>query len=498
VTELIQKQADIIEAQANLIDELQKKVARLTFQLNSFIRATHGSKSEKFHPSLLPAQSVFQPELPFGDIVEEALEQPQASSYTVTRPKKKSETPPSRNLLPEHLERVKKIVEPDHIPDGAVRIGELVSEALEYRPGKLFVTQTIRPKYALADKSAVMIADMPAMPVLKCIAGASLLMRILIDKFVDHMPVYRQQQRFKRDGMNIPSSTISGWLKSVAHLLEPLYDLLVKEVLASSYIGADETHMNVLDRKLKGKTHHGYYWVYLAHEEKLIFFDYDPSRAKGVPGEKLKDYKGYLQTDGYAGYNQFKNSKNIQWLCCMAHARRKFEAALKSDGARSEYALLKMQRLYRLEHLMQLFLIDYDGKKMLRQRIAVPILEELKQWMKNSTTKGAPSEPFIQAISYSLDLWSELTRYTTNGKLQIDNNLVENKIRPVAIGRKNYLFMGSHESAQGSAMMYSFFASCALNNVNPEEWLLDIITRIGETKMPQLHTLLPNNWKKPS
>ena len=490
--ELIKKQQQQIVELTSQLEASNRLNAQLRFQLDQFIRAAHGTKSEKLH--LLTSNTNL--ELPFGEELKQEVEQ-ETKSITVTRTLGKRENPPSRSEIPAHLDRVITTLEPQFVPDGAVKIGELITEQLEYQPGKLFVKQTIRPKYALADKSGVVVAPMPLISIYKCMAGASLLMRILIDKYVDHLPLFRQQQRLKRDGMNIPASTLSGWVKLCAELLEPLYNLMVEQVLASSYIGADETHMNVLDKKLKGKTHHGYFWVYLAHEEKLIFFDYDASRAQGVPGEKLKDFKGHLQSDGYVGYRQFKNNPDITWMCCWAHARRKFEAAMKNDLRRSEFVLEKIQRLYRLEHWMRVFKVSPEKIVLLRQKIATPILEELKAWMLQTIVdpKVLPSSPIADAIKYTLKLWNELTVYTTDYKLQIDNNLVENKIRPVAIGRKNYLFMGSHQHAQYSAMMYSFFASCALNGLNPEQWLQDVIENIASTPKEEIYTLLPNQWK---
>jgi transposase len=471
-------------------------VAKLQFQLDQFLRAVHGTKSEKLQP-ILSNMSSDAPELPFGEEIKQEAE-PETKSITVTRTHRKKENPPSRSEIPAHLDRVVSTIEPAAIPEGAVKIGELVTEQLEYQPGKIFVKKTVRPKYAFADKSGVIVAPMPWISTYKCMAGASLLMRILVDKHVDHLPLYRQQQRFKRDGMNIPASTLSGWVKLAAELLEPLYDLLVEQVLASSYIGADETHMNVLDKKIKGKTHHGYFWVYLAHQEKLTFFDYDATRAQGVPGEKLKTFKGHLQSDGYVGYKQFKENPDITWMCCWAHARRKFEAAMKNDLKRSEYVLGKIQRLYRLEHWIRILKVSPEKIVQLRQNIATPILEGLNAWMLETIVdpKVPPSSPIADAIKYTLKLWKELTVYTTDHRLYIDNNPVENKIRPVAIGRKNYLFMGSHKHAQYSAMLYSFFASCALNGINPEHWLQDVIEKIGSTSKNEYYKLLPNHWGK--
>jgi transposase len=340
------------------------------------------------------------------------------------------------------------------------------------------------------------LADLPQGPIYRCMAGVGLLVQILIDKYLDHLPLNRQIERFARQGVKMKDSTLCDWVSAVAKLLEILYKEMTREALCSNYIGADETTVKVLDPKIKGKCHHGYMRVYLAHDRNLVLFDYDPTRKKGVVGEKLKDFKGYLQSDGYTGYEQFSANEGIVRLACMAHARRKFDEALSNDRVRSLHALAMMQRLYRLEHLMRLFNIDNEGKKKMRQRIAVPLLNKMFDWMQDEFLKVTPTSTIGAAFNYALNRKEEFIEYTKQGHLQIDNNLVENKIRPFAIGRKNYLFMGSHDSAQNTAMIYSFFQSCRLNNINPEEWLEDVLMRINCTKHSQLNTLLPNNWKK--
>jgi hypothetical protein len=271
---------------------------------------------------------------------------------------------------------------------------------------------------------------------------------------------------------------------------------LEDQVLSSHYLGADETTIKVLDPKLDGKSHQGYLWVYLAHDINLVLFDYDPSRKKEVVSNKLLDYTGYLQSDGYAGYEQFKTHKKITRVGCMAHARRKFDEAMKNDKKTSMEAMTRMQRIYRLEHWLRVFKLNDEGKKKLREKIAVPMLNEMFDWMEKVINKTTPQSPIYKALQYSIKRRKELMCYTCDGKLHIDNNPVENKIRPTVIGKKNYLFMGSHEAAQRSAMIYSFLISCKANNINPEEWLEDVLLRINSTKKSDLPNLLPHLWKK--
>jgi transposase len=493
LTNQVQELKVITEESRNKILEQNLIITKQQHRIEQLIRQLYGVKSEK-----LPVQPTLFEQLPFTP-EEIAPTLPEETTKTVTsyqRKEIKKDPMSLRYELPEHLRREEVVIEPTEIPEGAEKIGEEVSEKLEIKKSELYVKRIIRPKYAKADKSGVVVADLPQGPIYRCMAGVSLLVQVLIDKYVDHLPLNRQIERFARQGVKMKDSTLCDWVSAVAKLLEILYKEMTREVLSSNYIGADETTVKVLDPKVQGKCHQGYLWVYLAHDKNLVLFDYDPSRKKGVVGEKLQDFKGYLQSDGYTGYEQFSANESIVRLACMAHARRKFDEALSNDRKRSIHVLNMMQRLYRLEHLMRIFNIRAERKQELRQRIAIPLLNEMFEYMQLQSLSATPTSAIGMAFSYSLKRKKELMEYTTNGHLQIDNNLVENKIRPVAIGRKNYLFMGSHNSAQRTAMIYSFFQSCRLNNINPEEWLEDVLMKINDTKQSDLFTLLPNNWKK--
>lgn len=327
-------------------------------------------------------------------------------------------------------------------------------------------------------------------------AGVSLLVYLVVAKYVDHLPLYRIKEQFARQGVKMSDSTMGDWVSQVAKLLEILYKELEDQVLSSHYLGADETTIKVLDPKLDGKSHQGYLWVYLAHDINMVLFDYDPIRKKEVVSNKLTEFVGFLQADGFGGYTQFISHANITLLGCMAHARRKFDEAMKNDKKTSMEALTRMQRIYRLEHWLRVFKINDEGKKKLREKIAIPLLNEMFDRMEQAINKTTPQSPIYKALQYSIKRREELMCYTKDGKLHIDNNPVENKIRPTVIGKKNYLFMGSHDAAQRSAMIYSFLISCKANNINPEEWLEDVLLRIGSTKKSELIDLLPNRWKK--
>jgi transposase len=285
-------------------------------------------------------------------------------------------------------------------------------------------------------------------------------------------------------------------MKNILLILVGLYELHKKQVLASAYLHADETTIKVRDENKKGKTHVGYYWVYHNSIERIVLFDYKEGRGRESPNDILKDYKGYLQTDGYAAYNDLGKKEAITLLHCMAHARRYFIEALDNDKARAGYALHMFQQLYVIERRIKEEGLTAEALLQVRQQEAVPILRTLKEWMTAECPKLLPKSPIGQAIAYCLPRWEKLSVYTTNAILNIDNNPIENAIRPVAIGRKNYLFAGSHQAAQRAAIIYSLFATCKTHNINPYVWLKDVLERMHLYTTTNLHELLPQNWKQ--
>jgi len=274
-------------------------------------------------------------------------------------------------------------------------------------------------------------------------------------------------------------------------LLDPLYEKLQEKVKQSTYLMADETPIPVLTKDKPGSTHKGFHWVYYSPLEKLVCFDYRKGRGRDGPLEFLEGFRGTLQTDGYSAYNEFEKHQGIILLACMAHARRKFEQALENDPQRAEYALAKMQDLYDIERKARELELSFDERKKLRQEESLPVLTELESWMKEQLSEVLPQSAIGKAITYTLKLWKRLVRYADDGRWDIDNNLIENSIRPVALGRKNYLFAGSHEGAMRAAMMYSFLGTCKINNVEPLSWLKDVLTRIPDHSIHKLEELLP-------
>ncbi|MGH2563151.1 MAG: IS66 family transposase [Ginsengibacter sp.] len=481
-----------------LYEQQQLTIIQLRHELEQLKRMIFATRSERFQP----ADAFSTQQLSLGLSVDQQAEAPavqsQKISYTriINTPENIRVNAPVRNPLPAHLERREIILEPEQT-EGLRKIGDEVTEELEYAPGKLFVNRYVRPKYVNADNTGILIASMVNRPLPKAIAGPGLLTQIVIDKYIDHLPLHRQQERFKREGVNIPYSTITDWVSATCTLITPLYDTLKKQVLASDYLHADETPIKVLDKDKKGETHRGFFWVYHNSLADLVLFDYQPGRGREGPAEMLKDFKGHLQTDGYAAYNIFDKNKDVTLLHCMAHARRKFFEAHDNDAVRADYALKQIQLLYAVEQKVKEEQLTGFQTRQLRQEKSVPILESLGSWMKQAYTEVLPRSVIGKALGYSIARWDRLSLYATDGKLNIDNNPVENAIRPVAIGRKNYLFAGSHEAAQRSAMLYSLLGTCKLYDINPFIWLRDVLSRIGTYPVNKVHELLPHNWQQP-
>jgi transposase len=461
----------------------------LRHELDQLKRLIFGSRHERFVPSIPQEQLA----LGLGNEVKQApLAAVQKIEYTRTQKRETTEKIPVRMKLPASLPREQVILEPAGDVRGMRKIGEEITEELERIPGKLFVRQYVRPKYARPNGEGVVIAELPVRPIDKGIPGPGLLAQIVIDKYTDHLPIHRQIQRFEREGVKLSSSTLTDWISGTCQLLEPLYEALKNQVLNQNYLQADETPIKVLDKDKKGTTHRGYHWVYHAPEERLVLFDYREGRGREGPTEILKDFTGYLQTDGYAVYEDFDKKEGITLLHCMAHARRKFDEALNNDKLRAQYALNEIQKLYAIERRIKEAELNEEQALHIRQTESTPVLDSLKAWMLENYKAVLPKSPIGQALHYSLQRWDKLIVYTSEGRLQIDNNLVENTIRPVAIGRKNYLFAGSHNGARRAAMLYSFLGTCKINDVNPFDWLRKTLEIIPNHPVNRIQELLPS------
>lgn len=468
-------------------DQLKSENAWLKYKLEDLKRRIFGVKSERYIP-----QDPNQPTL--FELPEEQKNAKPVEYETVKRKKPESKKQPLRMEIPAHLPRRTEVIEPEGLPVGAKKIGEVITETLEYEEANIFVRQIIRPKYIIEqndEETRIVTAELPSMPIPKGNAGASMLAHLIISKYVDHLPFYRQAQIFKRQQLQISESTMGGWFRGTCALIEPLYEALKNQLFSCDYLQADETPIPVLTQDKPGSTHKGYHWVYYDPLGKLVLFDYQKSRGREGPDELLKSFNGYLQTDGYQVYDGLKNQANITQLACMTHARRKFEHALDNEPVLAAEMMKLFGELYDIEREARDTSMSYDALKELRQDKAKPVLEKMKTWLDEHLLSVLPKSALGGAIAYTLHLWPRLIRYIDDGRFQIDNNLIENSIRPVALGRKNYLFAGSHEAAQNAAMIYSLLATCKINNVEPFTWLKDILSIIPDCPVNLLHELLP-------
>ena len=479
-----------------LYEASELRVIKLESELAQLKKMIFGSRQERFVP--LPSA---HPQLSLGIEPE-----PVATSVVATQEISYARTSvaadqqpllhPGRMKLPENLRREEIIIEPAGDLAGCKMMGDEVTEVLEYLPGELYVKKYRRLKYVKPDNGGILIGSLPVRPLEKAMAGEGLLSQILIDKYVDHLPLHRQMQRFERAGVKLPYSTLTDWVSSTCRLIEPLYEALKKEVLKSNYLHVDETPIKVLDKDKPGASHRGYYWAYQNSIDKIVVFDYQEGRGREGPVKMLEHFEGYLQTDGYQVYDHFDGRKDIRQIHCMAHARRYFTEAVKNDKSIAEYALGEIQKLYAIERNCKEEGLLPDEIKTRRGEQSQPILESLGKWMKEQYINALPKSDIGEALGYSIKRWETLSRYTENGMLNIDNNPVENSIRPVALGRKNYLFAGSHEAAKRSGMLYSLFGTCKLHGIEPYGWLKNVLQKIPSHPINKIQELLPHHQLK--
>lgn len=486
------------------------EVADLKARVAWFERQMFGQKRERFIAAASPDQLV----LDFGsEQVEVAPEEAKQIVAAHERTKPDAEkNHKGRVLIAEHLPREEEIIEPEEDTSDMIRIGEDVTETLEYTPGRVWVRRIVRPRYArkeaiqhqieaqaaaegkVADGQIVQ-APLPQTPFPRLKAGVSTLVHILVSKYVDHLPLYRIAQQFARHQVKIPDSTFGSWVSTACEHLQPLYKVYEERIFQSNYLQMDETRLKVLE-DAKGKCHLGYLWAVFDPIHRYPFFFYQTGRDHQHPKKLLERFSGALQTDGYAVYETL-NTKlpNLFLVNCMAHIRREFFEAKMNDEYRANAALSLIQQLYKVEQEAREQQLSSEERAKIRLEKSTGPFSEFKKWCIDEYQNVLPQSTIGKAIAYALRRMDNMALYLIHGDIEIDNNLVENIIRPVAIGRKNYLFAGSHDAAQRTAMLYTFFALCKHHNINPELWLNDVLNRIAFTKPSQLPQLLPPFWK---
>lgn len=405
---------------------------------------------------------------------------------------------PVRGLLPSELPREEVVLQPSEITEDMERIGEEVTEVLCIRKREFFVKRFVRPKYVKKGKpdAGIIISDTPSLPIPKGMADVTVLALIIIEKFLDHLPLNRQLARFLRAGIEIKSSTINDWVRKVCNLLIPLYEAHAQQILRSHYLMCDETTSRVLDRTKKGKTHQGYFWGNYDPERKLVLFTY----CKGRGQDAARDFYSKLnnciiQSDGYAVYENFvKHYPGLKHAGCMAHARRYFHDAQTYRKEECTWMLNQIQKLYDIERKARNDQYSPEDRLALRKEHSQPVLDEMYARIKSELSREGRKNPYSKALSYMFKHWKELNYFLQDGRVEIDNNLMENKIRPITLGRKNFLFAGNHDAAQDNAMIYSLIGTCMALGINPEEWLIFALENISDWPINRIEELLPQNY----
>lgn len=474
--------------------ELQKEILYLKEELSNLKRLIFGKKAERFvseEPPFPPNTLFSQQDQLSNEKAQENLTE--TISYTRQKPVVKKG---GRKTLPAHLHREVIVIEPRDKSEDWNCIGKEVTEELDYKPGVMFVNRYERPKYVDPQTESIHIAPMPGRVVDKCIAGPAFMSHVLIEKYMDHNPLHRQLSQYKRiHQVDIPKSTFGDWTCQYVNALLPLYDAHLKEVLSSSYLQTDESPFKVQDHEKEGKCHKGYMWVSRDPQKNLVLFTYQKGRSGQCLYDHIGKFKGKLQVDGYEVYNYYEDDPQVILFGCWAHARRYFEQALQNDKTRSEFVLKKIQELYKIERYCRENEYTIDQRQKWRQEHSISVLNEIKQYLDREVNSILPDLAIGKAFGYTLTRWEKLIRYAQHGEVEIDNNLVENSIRPLALGRKNYLFAGSHESAQRSAVMYSLLGTCKILGINPYNWLTDVFNRIKDHPIKRISELLPQNWQ---
>ncbi len=484
-----------------LTQQQQRTIESQRREIESLLKRLYGKSSER----LDPLQTLMEPVLlgSLGVVVPEPVALPVAVRRE--EPRKRS---CGRQTLPAHLVRQDIVHDLPESQKQCARcgapkacIGQDVTERLDYAPASLNVKRHVRLKYACrcaeCAELGVQTAEKSREPIEKCLAAPGLLAHVAVSKYHDHVPLYRLEGILGREGVELGRGTMCGWMRGVSEVLTPLYELMIKLVLACGYVHTDDTPVDMLDPG-RGQTKQTRIWVCVGTgEAPYVVYDFTEGRGQDGPLRFFSRYKGFIQADAYGGYDALFRLPGIAEVACWAHTRRYFHEALPTAAKEATEALALIQLLYRIEAELELEKADADRILEVRQHRSVPLLGEFRRWMDALSAGGGvlPKSPLGKATYYAHHQWAALQVYTTDGRLRIDNNPAENALRPVALGRKNWLFFGSQEGGRTAAILTSFMITCRNLKIEPWAYLSDVLARISDHPMKSLGELLPDCWQ---
>lgn len=483
----------------NELSSFKSKYDNLIEQIRLAKQQRFGKKSES---NLLQSDLFDEAGVELSDEVKDQLSNKQDEITVAEHTRKKH---PVRKPLPKDLPReviVHDITEEEKICACGcqlTKIGEEITEQLKYIPAQLSVVQHVRPKYACKPcQETVKIAPMPILLLPKTMATPELVAQTIIAKYCDHLPLYRQEKIWNRLDVDLPRNTLCGWILKTAELCHPLIQLMQKKIVAYDLAQADETTVQVMNEKDRENTSKSYMWCYRGGDKNnlCIVYEYQETRGGYHAETFLSGFKGFLQTDAYSGYNWVDRNSKIISVACHAHARRPFAELVKIATAPglAHQAIAFYRKLYAIEDDARKNNLSSDARFNLRTEKSKPILDAFKTWLDHHLTKTSEQGKIGKAIRYCLSNWNELNHFLKDGRIEIDNNLLENAIRPFALGRKNWLFMGSPEGAKAGAILYSLIETCKAHNIEPYKYLCEMLHNIRLCKTDDdYQKLLPQN-----
>lgn len=472
----------------------KQEIARLSLLLDKLRRMLFGQKSEKL---------VLQIDQLQLELEELHINQGERAQKVAAAQPPVLRSAPQRRPLPEHLPRDVH----EHLPQESAcpdcggawqRLGEDVSEVLEHIPASFRIVRHVRPRLACSCCDQMAQALAPSRPIARSFAGPGLLSHVMVSKYLDHQPLYRQCQIYERENVSLSESTMGDWVGGVHELLRPLIDALRRHVFAADKLHTDDTPIKVLAPGT-GKTREARLWVYARDDRPsgnttapAMWMCYSPDRRGIHPQTHLKSYTGILQADAFAGYDKVYESGRVIEAGCWAHARRKFyDVHVKDATPITTYVLERLAQLYKIESSIRGS--PPDVRRDARQQYAKPILTALHAWLREQLPTVSRKSKTTEAITYAMNQWQALTRYLDDGRIEIDNNAAERAVRGVALGRKNYLFLGSDAGGERAATMYSLLGTAKLNDINPQAYLRHVLTVIADHPVSRIDELLPWN-----